>query len=292
MRVGAGAHAAVRNVVRMSLVVVDCSDDEAHANDDARTRATFDEALPKIVLLRPDLAVGVTGDDPHRVIEALASLRDASIDDLLAHLVSQTSASFVVAALKPARLWMVSDGRVDERTTEVHRAWAGDRTAFNHFQARFHDWPDDTDVPFRLLSSMQWLTSFEAVESVGGYSVRVATVDGGFEFVADWSFVGPWMLEAAMSVSDSGASLRATVPAGGDATTHRIVLLPGADPTRGALGLLIPEASVGLIFPHEQPWEPLRVASTSPGELAGLAWERHQQVLKVPEVPAQIWLPL
>lgn len=34
--------------------------------DDAKTRSTYFEVLPKIVLLRPDLMVGVTGDEPHR----------------------------------------------------------------------------------------------------------------------------------------------------------------------------------------------------------------------------------
>ena len=98
--------------------------------DDAKTRRTYFEALPKIVLLRPDLIVGVTGDSPHEAVNDVVGHRDDTVEDLVAHLATMTSSGFVVAALRPARLWSIDDGRIDDRTP-IRRAWSGDRDAYD-----------------------------------------------------------------------------------------------------------------------------------------------------------------
>ncbi|WP_030486117.1 hypothetical protein [Nocardioides aequoreus] len=219
--------------------------------DDATTRRTYVEALPKIVLLRPDLMVGVTGDQPHEVIDDLIGHRADTIDDLLTHLAANTSAGFVVAALGPARVWHVEGGKIDDRTG-VRRAWSGDRRAYDVFRTSWEQWPDGTDVPFLLSSSMQRLTSFDPVASVGGFTLTAATYDDGFRFQ-------PWVTTVFMS--------------------HHVHVMPGQDPTRGALGLLIPETGVGLLFPHERPSAATRIGATTSRAVADLAIHRGQRLI-------------
>lgn len=214
--------------------------------DDGRTRRTYFEALPKIVLLRPDLMVGVTGDNPHEVIADLVTHRDDSAENLLDHLSMMTSAGFVVAALRPTRLWSVSGGKVDDRTP-VRRAWSGDRPAYDIFRTSWDEWPPATEVPFLLSSSMQFLTSFDPLSSVGGFTLTADTQADGFRFQ-------PWV--TAVTVS------------------HQVHILPGEDPTRGTLGLLIPQTDVGLVFRHDQPWNAERVVASSPRSLITLVGER------------------
>jgi hypothetical protein len=207
--------------------------------DAARTRRTYFDALPKIVILRPELMVGVTGDSPHEAIADLRTHRNDSVDHLLAHLATMTSAGFVVAALHPARLWSVSGGRIDERTA-VRRAWSGDLSAYDVFRMSWDKWPAETEVPFLLSSSMQFLTSFDPVASVGGFTLTADTRTDGFRFQA-------WV--TAVSVS------------------HQVHVLPGDDPTRGTLGLLIPQTGVGLVFRQDRPWVAERVGAAAPESL-------------------------
>lgn len=249
-----------------------------YEQDAARTRHVFAEALPKLVILRSDLVVGVAGEDPHGVVRRLIEARDESVEQVLGLAAGMPDASFVVAALDPARLWMVINGETSERTG-IARAWAGDISAFEFFQQKFHEWPGGVDTPFRLLSSMQWLTSFGVVPSVGGYSLRVAAHHDGFRFVADFTWVGPWLLESALEPSAEGLTLRASVPPDGDETTHQLLVVPGDEPTRGALGLLLPEAGVGLLFPHEQPWRAERITVSSAGDFVRAALVDHRQQL-------------
>ena len=108
--------------------------------DDGRTRRTYFEALPKIVLLRPELMVGVTGDSPHEVIADVVTHRKDPVENLLDHLATMTSAGFVVAALQPARLWSVGGGEIDDRTS-VRRGWSGGQHAYDIFRASWDRWP-------------------------------------------------------------------------------------------------------------------------------------------------------
>jgi hypothetical protein len=124
---------------------------------------------------------------------------------------------------------------------------------------------------------MQWLTSFGVVPSVGGYSLRVATLSDGFRLVADFSWIGPWLLESALEPSATGLTLRATVPRGGDATTYELLVFPGHEGTPGALGLLVPQSGLGLLFSHEYPWRAERIFASTPGVFVTAAWADHGQ---------------
>jgi hypothetical protein len=155
----------------------------------------FKNAFPKLVILRDDVAVGITGDNPDSVLQRLIGFRDQPIEDLLEAMISIDYASFVVATLNPSlQLWKVSAGSSEERSS-VGRCWAGDHNAYEIFQQRYHEWPEDIGPAFRLMSSMQWLLSFNLIESVGGYLTRAATTSEGFRFVADPMTIGPWFLE-------------------------------------------------------------------------------------------------
>lgn len=278
----------------MSLVVAAMHDDDhitmvadtkvtfSHRDgnpDEAKTRSTYFEALPKIVLLRADLMIGVTGDDPALVIEDLIGHRNDDVEGLLAHLAANPSAGFVVATLNPARLWSIEGGEVDERTS-VRRAWSGDREAYDVFRTSWEQWPEGTEVPFLLSSSMQRLTSFDPVATVGGFTLTASTYDDGFRFQPWITFVGPSHLQlGAIAIASDNLTAQASVPPGGDATTHQVFVMPGQDPTRGALGLLIPETGIGLLFPHERPSTSTKIEANSSATMADLASSRHGQTL-------------
>lgn len=201
------------------------------------------------------------------------------MDGLLAHLATNPSAGFVVAALEPAQLWSIAGGRVDERTS-VRRAWSGDRQAYDVFRVSWDQWPESTEVPFLLSSSMQRLTSFDAVASVGGFTLTASTFEDGFRFQPWNTFVGPSHLQLdAVETAGDNLTARASVPPGGDATTHQVLAIPGQDPTRGSLGLLIPETGIGLLFPHEQPSTSTKIEASSSAAMAALASSRHGQTL-------------
>lgn len=243
---------------------------EGHV-DEARTRRTYFEALPKIVLLRPDLMVGVTGDDPDAAVEDLVGHRNDQPEVLLDHLASFTTAGFVVAARNPARLWSITAGVVDDRT-QVGRAWSGDRAAYEIFRQAWEQWPDGVDVPFLLTSSMQFLTSFGPVASVGGFTLVAKAYDDGFRFQPWTNLVGASRLQLdSVRVVGDATTLRTAVPPGGDPTTHLVHVIPGKEPTRGALAIFIPQTGVGLLFQHAQPWSAQRLEASTPAELAATA---------------------
>jgi hypothetical protein len=264
-------------------------DRDGHPNE-RQTRDTYYQALPKAVLLRPDLLVGITGDDPAPVMERLVTHRNESVPGVLDHLKTEVDAAFVVAALDPPRLWTVADGRAEDRTA-VGRAWAGDIEAFNLFQARSLD-PGMTDAEpcFKLMSSMQWLTSFNPVKSVGGTTVRLTSQADGFHFSPMFTRIGPHYMEVESATFANGI-LRVTyvVPDGVDGSTYQIIVVPGGDPTPAAVGLLIPETGRGLVFSPERPWESRVVAATTVQELAVAANVECGQVLTTPVPPPDYW---
>lgn len=259
--------------------------------DEARTRRTYFEALPKIVLLRPDLIVGVTGDDPDAVIERVAALRSSSVAQVLDSLGNEPEADFVVAELSPAALWQVVDGTVEERTSGK-RAWAGSLDAYNIFQARFHDTEHGDDGPFRLLSSMQALTSFDPVKSVGGIALLATSTNEGFFFVGGASMIGPHFLQIeSVRVEGTNVTVRAAVPPGVDPTMYQTFVLPGVEPTRGAVAFLIPQTGRGVLFRESRPWEGVWIPATTTTELAAVALADHGEAITATESPPGFQMP-
>ncbi|MFW6866418.1 hypothetical protein ACOACQ_03455 [Nocardioides sp. CPCC 206347] len=238
-----------------------------------------------MVILRPDLVVGVTGDDPDRVVERLVTVRERLVDEVLEHLLGEADAEFVVAAISPARLWNVGGGHIDG-PREAGRVWAGDLAAFEVFQTRMGDrGPDALGLSFRMMSSMQFLTSFGVVPSVGGITMRVEGTQEGFFFIGDYMKVGPNRMEVtSVEVTDGDMTMMMSVPEGGDPAGYDFNIIPGTDPTRGAVALFIPQTGKGLVFSQDRPWEAVPMPARTAEELAAAAAEVGVQ-LDVPPSP-------
>ncbi len=236
-------------------------------HDETLTRQSYRNALPKVLVLRDDLAIGITGNIDEHLLERLVRLRDSSVSDLLAAAERIAAAGFVVAALGPRQqLWHVHDGEREDASSRL-RCWEGDVRAYDLFQQRYHEWPDSMDSAFRLLSSMQWLCSFNRVPSVGGFVTRIATTSDGFRYAADPMTVGPWFLDALAEATTDGVNITFQAPAGGDAQGFQVLPVVGRPPTIGALAYLLPEAHTAWLFPHETPWVRTAIRATSPEEL-------------------------
>lgn len=249
--------------------------------DEAWTRKVFRNALPKTVILRDDLAVGLAGEDPAGMLQRLVGLHGETVERVLDSVANISAASFVVATLSPVpRLWAVSDGSVEDRSA-IDRAWAGDHDAYELFQQRYHEWPSDVESAFRLMSSMQWLLTFDPVDSVGGYLTRIATGSDGFRLVGDSTQVAPWLLEGVVQALSDEIQLTLRVPAGGDGTWYRILPAVGRPPTIRALAYYVPQAGVAWLFPHESPWAPVPLRVNSVEDLLKSAAE-HGQALVAP----------
>ena len=225
--------------------------------DDDTRRNPHDSSLAKLAILRSDLAVGVTGRDPHGRLRDLVALRDEPVDVVLDQLKDDPVAGFVVAALEPARLWEVRGGAAYDRTAHGI-AWDGDPKAHDEFRRRYtNEWAKTSaanDVPFRVMTAMQALTSFRLVSTVGGITLRVGTTDRGFRFIPDRGFVlgGPeWLI------------------------------LVGSDPTPGAIGILDVRLRLGQLFRHEAPDDPVTLRVANPRDFVSIAQEQGQTVAYV-----------
>ena len=223
--------------------------------DDDVARAPEEASLAKLMILRANVAVGVTGKDPHSRLRDLAVLRNEPVDAILDQLQEDPAAGFVVAALEPARLWEVFEGQIRKRTDQ-QLAWDGDREAYDIFKRRFEtDWMKTAwagDIPFRVMTAMQTLTSFRPVPTVGGITIRIGTDDDGFNFIADRGQVlfGPaWLM------------------------------FIGDGPTRGALGILDSSSNLGQLFRHEAPDEPITVRVATADDFVAAAFS-HGQIVK------------
>lgn len=241
---------------------------------EGRSRNLYLSALPKMVILRPDLVVGVTGDDPHRVIERLIAVREQPVEEVVEHLVGEADADLVVAALSPARLWNIGGGHIDG-PREAGRLWAGDREALEVFQARMGDRGfAEEPLSFRLMTSMQYLTSWGVVPSVGGLTMRVEETQDGFFFMGDYMRVGPNRMEVtSVEVSDGDVKMMMSVPEGGDPAGYDFNIVGGTDPTRGAVALFIPQTGKGLVFSQDRPWEAVPMPARTVQQLAAVAGE-------------------
>lgn len=248
--------------------------------NDHATRHIFEHALPKLVIMRPDLAVGVTGANPHSATEQLIARRDDGVEEILQFATTLTSSGLVVAALHPARLWHVADGHIYHRTNRGI-AWDGSQGAFEIFCSKRDEWPPGMEQEFLLMSSMQFLTSFNPVPSVGGYALGVHVGDSGFEFFGYPTVIGPSpLIVTAAQRTDETVRIEFEPPDDlAAASGFRLQILPGRPPTQGALGLLLPEARLGLLFTHERPWEVCRFAVNTADALASHALAQHGQHL-------------
>ncbi len=247
--------------------------------DDTRTCQVYENALPKLVVLRDDLCAGFAGNDPHGVLQRLVALRNQPVAAVLNASAAFGHASFVIASLEGSpRLWQVEDGRPQERS-DIGQAWAGDEAAYELFQARCADWPPGVDSSFQLLSSLQWLLNVGQVPSVGGFHTRVVAEAQGFRFAGDATNIHSQELTAILQPSASGLTLELTSGCSADNPWFTAECAVGAPPTIGALAYLIAGAGVGFVLPHAASWEPIKLPATSMPELIEKARVMHGQEL-------------
>ena len=251
-----------------------------YEGDPGRTRQTFKYALPKLVILRHAFAAGYGGSQPQQLLRALIEARELAPTSILEMAAAIPNASFVFASLDPVpQLWQVVNGRIEDRLA-IRRGWVGDQQAYDYFQCRYHEWPEGTSAAFRLMSSMQWLLSFQPVPSVGGCLTRVVTTDDGFRYVADPVTIGPDRMELTrVQAGPDSLTLELAVPDGGDTTSYSILPAVGRPPTPGALAYLVPQAGTALLFPADSPWQAVRLRVGSMADLLTQAAETHGQVL-------------
>lgn len=274
----------------MSLVVAEAHDEgvtlvadtKITVDADARrTRRVLEFALPKVVILDASTVVGYAGPDPLGLLRNIVGWRGHPVERILAsaEALAANGASFVVAALDPApQLWRVADAVAESRQA-VGRAWVGDQDAYAIFQQKYHEWSDDVEASFRLLSSMQFLTSFDVAPSVGGYVTRIGTSTEGFRFVADRSTILPWRMVSQVALDRGSMRVKFSVPPGGDPNSYSMLMAVGRQPTIGALAYLIPEARSALLFRADTPWDPVRLDVCSMNELTDRAGAEHGQTL-------------
>jgi hypothetical protein len=227
--------------------------------DAIKSARLFDEALPKIVLLRDNLAVGVAGAGPQRMIEDLVKVRDADLVDVLDHLRAERDGDFVVGALNPARLYEVRGSTVTPAPS-AQRAWAGDGNAFEEFESLAASWLAEDDEFTRLKTSMDSVVSRGRTNSVGGFALTARTDDGRFRFIP-----------TAFTIFGVDDLL----------DTYEGQVLPGDGPTPGALGIYVSRAEVGRLFTHERPFEGIKIAAPDRATFADRAFAEFGQTLLV-----------
>ena len=250
----------------------------------------FENALTKLVILRPDLCVGVAGSDPVGAVALLSAHRSLCDDDLTELLSRQHHAAFLVAALEPsALLRVVRSGNVEDRTA-LTRAWIGDEEGYDMFQASYHQWPsempDGFGEAFKLLASMQWVIEHgHASSSIGGYHTRVASGPEGFRFVADRSTVWPDDMDGIADLTQTSLRLRMSTRPGVDPAPIDIGCVVGSGRTFGALAYFLKPHRPDLpaqatLFPHERPFEPISFRCESVAELVNIASSQYGQELE------------
>lgn len=274
----------------MSLVVAETVGSSLHlvsdtkvtfTGDDTRTRRTFENVLPKLVILRDDLCVGVAGNDPVGSIESLVSARTRPLRDLVELTTAMPHASFIIASSgPPAKLIQTVNGESTDQT-ELGRAWIGDSDGYEIFQRAYHSWPMGVDADIRLMSSLQHLLSFPQVNTIGGLLCRVVSSSAGFRFLRERSVVGPEILIGSVEVGDGALRAHLVPPPFGDRTSLSVDLLPGTGSTPGAIGYFIGEASLGLLFPQSSPTVAVSIKATTKDGFAELSNLEHDQHLRL-----------
>jgi hypothetical protein len=246
---------------------------------DGFTRHVFENAFPKLLILRDNLCVGLAGNDPENVADALIGARHQSVEDIARKAGSMPHASIIVASLLPEpQLLQIVQGSIEDRTS-LGRAWVGDPDAYSIFQQRYSGWPAGVEEPFLLVSSLQWLLSFGSIPSVGGYLTHIASTSNGFRYVPQTSFVGPEMLNSAAGMVNGNVEVRFSTPPSGDTTVHSHLCAVGVHPTPGALAYLLAPVGVAVLFPHDAPHKPIKMSVQSIGELVHRALAEHGQSL-------------
>lgn len=233
-----------------------------YSEDPVRTSQVLTEALPKLVILRDDLAVGYAGLGPRFLLDQAVAARDLPLADVVAHLEEVEQGQFLVASLAdgPQLLKVAANGS-DDRTA-VRRGWVGDLAAYDQFRESYHQWKTvEVEVSFKLMASMQYLLTWQQSPTVGGFLTRLhGSPDHGFSFISDPS---------------------ATITSG----ISTILPMVGIPPTQGALAYYVAGAGGGPLFPAHRPAASTWLEAGTADEFVELAREQHAQHLQYTPLP-------
>jgi hypothetical protein len=209
-------------------------------------RRPYENAMPKIVIARSDLAVGLAGDDAVRYAQEIVEARELPVTDMVAML-RGLGGQFVVTSLNPQpQLYQIRCADVQSGSSMAW-AWAGDEQAYKLFRRRRKEMETAAPQMDSLMTSMQWILSFRPVPSVGGYMTRLATTANGFRFEGD-----PTMVNMPLMVGPDGTPM----PYPDDLQiSYQIVPGVGCGETFGANAYWIPQSSTVRLFRHATPWK-------------------------------------
>jgi hypothetical protein len=267
-------------VAQVSRAGIDLVGDTMITYDDDPefTSKVLENALPKLVILRPDTCIGLAGRDPFGSLRAIVDMRNESHDEIVTQLANHQDASYLIASVTGgSRLTEVRYGRIDDRTF-VRRGWIGLRAAYDRFREAQAQWPDSDPWSRRLMTSLQHVTSFGQVTGVGGYNLGVTLTDDGFAYFSDptrvFGAMGPWIESHLSSARDD------KWPA-----ETRLDPLFGVRPTVGAVGFHVSSLNLAILFPHLRPYEPVSFQADSPSTAIRRALTAYGQHLRRHRTP-------
>lgn len=208
-------------------------------DDPLRTTQVWQNPWRKLLILRSDLVIGVTGSGYEDACQHLVdAARHGTADQVSWAAADLSESDVILGSLNPLRLMRTRFGeRLDE--TASGRAWAGDELAYEKFQSLESATFGDVEE-LGLQAPMQSLANLGRHGSVGGYTLRVDTHGDIFRFTPT-PMVVPGLFEACV--------------------------LAGTSSTPGAFGIHLPRSEAGYLYSQDRPWEPIEIKAKTCGDM-------------------------
>jgi len=248
--------------------------------DDALASArVFTLALPKIVLLRDDVAVAISGERPTELVRRLIDLRNEELGEIVGNLRTVPDAGFIVVALGGPSIWTVGDGRVTS-VPAGELALEGDPAAFSDFRRLFTASLAVVPPGVALVDAMDHLTGpLGQHPSVGGFDLAAGTTDGALRFLSRSTTIAPRADEPAQVIIDDPSTLRIRVSLPvGESHWYQSLVLAGRGNTPGAIGIYVEQAEHGRLFTHDRPYESIGISAPTARDFVRLALEHGQEL--------------
>lgn len=255
------------------------SDTKVTYEDDAiQSAKVFDFALPKIVILRDQVAVAISGDRPTELIRQLVRRRDDDLISVIDYLKGVDRAGFIVASSVRRSIWTVGDGKV-LTVPKGELALEGDKAAFADFTRLYDKSSEKIGEADALIGAMSSLAGpLGQHPSVGGYCLTAVGFDDGFRFLSGETIIAPRVVEPALTESGERSTAAGFLLPAGNSAWYQSVLLGGRGTTPGAVGIYVRQARVGRLYSHQSPHEGQVISAADVDEFAALALQRGQEL--------------
>lgn len=172
-----------------------------------------------------------------------------------AHKEANEETDFIIAALKPTKLFKISNGDIQETDSSC---WIGDSDGFNIFQKYLHQ-TNPSNIPdsdyltsIKMETAMREVISEPSIPRVGEFSISVASTKNGFNYM-----LGQYRAAGFLPQSIPSGVLTPIQfgnAASGGFSYH---IMSPDNAGIGALGIYFPEGSFGAFFYPEKSWEPI-----------------------------------